>query len=405
MRFLLRHAALLSALALISLSHAQLVTPPTIDWVSLPSTATVGQTVSVGVGAHANLSDNSDSNDWNTGQAVVARVMIDLDGPSGTTRIYDWLPTGETPAEVWTSFNVTAPGTHYISVRLMDGRPWFSDTLNYSIGVPTPAPSITSQLSASVNQGYTVSYTITASNSPTSFNATNLPSGLSVNTSTGVISGRILDWTSTVNSTITATSSAGSDSKTLVWTITGAVITPSSSVSPTTVTLGNAMTLTRSGSANFGIAWTENTIWKPNGSAEVLGNMGLGSQSFTPTMVGNYSYQVRIVDNSAYNYTDQWISFTVTSLAAPTGLGSTSTGSYSVALGWNAVTGAAQYHIYKNGSYLGSTTGTTFNVTGLNPSTSYSFTVQAQDSGSNYSAQTSALNVTTAASFELFTPL
>ena len=99
------------------------------------------------------------------------------------------------------------------------------------------------------------------------------------------------------------------------------------------------------------------------------------------------------------------MSFTVTPLSTPTGLATTSTQSYSVVLSWNAVSGAAQYHIYRNGAYVGSTTGTSFNVTGLNPSTSYSFTVQAQDSGSNYSAQSSALNLTTAASFEVFTPL
>lgn len=51
-------------------------------------------------------------------------------------------------------------------------------------------PAITSSLTASGTQGVSFSYQITASNGPiTSYSATGLPAGLSINTSTGVISG------------------------------------------------------------------------------------------------------------------------------------------------------------------------------------------------------------------------
>ncbi|HSY76954.1 MAG TPA: putative Ig domain-containing protein, partial [Bacteroidia bacterium] len=56
-------------------------------------------------------------------------------------------------------------------------------------GITNPAPVISSATTASGATGSTFSYTITASNTPTSFNATGLPGGLSVNTTTGVISG------------------------------------------------------------------------------------------------------------------------------------------------------------------------------------------------------------------------
>jgi hypothetical protein len=404
MRCALRLLALCAGVALIGTVRAQLVTPPSVDWVSIPSTAAVGQSVDVGVGFHANYSDNSDGNDWNSGMAVVLRTMIDLDRPSGSSRIYDWLPAGAASGQVWTSFTVNEPGTHYITVQLMDGRPWFSDSYTYSISIPSPAPSITSQLNVSVNQGYNVSYTITAANGPTSFGASNLPGGLSLNTSTGVISGRVAPWTSTVNSTITATNAVGTDSKTLVWNITGCVITSSSSVSPGTVSLGGSFTLTRDGWANFGIAWTEATLWKPDGTDQALGNGQLGSQSYTPSAIGNYSVQVRIVDNSGYNYADQWLTFAV-AFPTPTGLSATSVQSMSCTLSWNSVSNATYYHIYRNGTYIGSTTGTSFNVTGLAPGTNYSFTIQAQDSANNYSLQSSAISTTTAASFILFSPL
>src|SRR5262249_32497358 len=50
-------------------------------------------------------------------------------------------------------------------------------------------PLITSSLVATGTVGTAFSYQITATNNPTSFNATGLPSGLTVNTATGVISG------------------------------------------------------------------------------------------------------------------------------------------------------------------------------------------------------------------------
>ena len=53
----------------------------------------------------------------------------------------------------------------------------------------TPPPLITSSTTATAMVGQAFSYTITANNTPTSFNATGLPAGLLVNTVTGVISG------------------------------------------------------------------------------------------------------------------------------------------------------------------------------------------------------------------------
>src|SRR5207245_6344926 len=50
-------------------------------------------------------------------------------------------------------------------------------------------PVINSSLAACGTVGIAFSYTITASNNPNSFSASPLPAGLTVNTSTGVISG------------------------------------------------------------------------------------------------------------------------------------------------------------------------------------------------------------------------
>jgi hypothetical protein len=79
-------------------------------------------------------------------------------------------------------------------------------------------PVITSSTTASATVGVLFTYQITASNSPTGFNASGLPTGMSVVTSTGVISGT--PTTQGVYSiSISATNSGGTGSNTLVLTV------------------------------------------------------------------------------------------------------------------------------------------------------------------------------------------
>jgi hypothetical protein len=80
------------------------------------------------------------------------------------------------------------------------------------------APVITSSLTQSGQVGVALSYTITASNTPTSFAASGLPTGLTLNTSTGEISGTPTS-PGTVNASISATNAGGTDTETLVFTI------------------------------------------------------------------------------------------------------------------------------------------------------------------------------------------
>ena len=54
----------------------------------------------------------------------------------------------------------------------------------------------------------------------------------------------------------------------------------------------------------------------------------------------------------------------------------------------------SNYAILKNGSSIGTSSGTTFAVSGLSPSTTYSFTVEAMDAN-GASSPSSAVNVTT----------
>jgi uncharacterized protein YhjY with autotransporter beta-barrel domain len=77
-------------------------------------------------------------------------------------------------------------------------------------------PVITSAAAINAASGAPISYQITATNLATSFNATGLPAGLSVNTTTGLISGSVAVGTSqTFNVTISATNAVATTNRAL----------------------------------------------------------------------------------------------------------------------------------------------------------------------------------------------
>jgi hypothetical protein len=64
-----------------------------------------------------------------------------------------------------------------------------TDTTTLTLTINPPAPLITSPLSATVTVGQSLAYKITGTNMPTSYSATGLPAGVTINTDTGEISG------------------------------------------------------------------------------------------------------------------------------------------------------------------------------------------------------------------------
>jgi putative Ig domain-containing protein/ASPM-SPD-2-Hydin domain-containing protein/centrosomal CEP192-like protein len=101
-----------------------------------------------------------------------------------------------------------------------------NSTLNVSLSgtgmAPAQAPVITSATTASGTAGTAFSYQIAATNTPTSYGATGLPAGLSVNSGNGLISGTPpTAATSTV--TLSASNSGGTANATLTLTIKPAV--------------------------------------------------------------------------------------------------------------------------------------------------------------------------------------
>ncbi|WP_349667355.1 glycosyl hydrolase family 18 protein [Lacrimispora sp.] len=85
---------------------------------------------------------------------------------------------------------------------------------------------------------------------------------------------------------------------------------------------------------------------------------------------------------------------------APQNLNAADITSNSLTLTWSPPTGGLgvrEYQIYKNNTYLCSTTSITYAVSGLTPATTYQFYVKAKDTKRNMSPASNTISVTTAA--------
>jgi chitodextrinase len=80
--------------------------------------------------------------------------------------------------------------------------------------------------------------------------------------------------------------------------------------------------------------------------------------------------------------------------AAPTLLTAAAGGASQINLSWSASPGAASYVVYRGTTAVGNPTGTTWNETGLQPNTSYSFSVAARNAAGDSQA-TSPVSATT----------
>lgn len=179
------------------------------------------------------------------------------------------------------------------TVRVRNGSTF---TLTASLSVSSPV--INSSLSASATYGSAAStYTITATNTPTSYNATGLPPGLSINTTNGQITGTPTGTAgSPYNVSISATNAGGTGSATLVYTINKKVLTISGltgvgrvydgtntatlSGTPTLVGVvgADAVTLTGTPSATF-----------PSATVGTARPITVSGYSLTGAAAGNYT--------------------------------------------------------------------------------------------------------------------
>ncbi len=140
-------------------------------------------------------------------------------------------------------------------------------TLNGLGIVPVPPPSVTSSLTASGTYGSAITtYTITGSNSPTSFSASGLPSGLSVNTANGQITGTPTA-SGAFNVTIGVANASGSATAVLVFTIAKKNLTVSGVTAANKTYNGNTSATLGFGSASLVGVVGGDTVTLATGSA------------------------------------------------------------------------------------------------------------------------------------------
>ncbi|MCW4454257.1 glycosyl hydrolase family 18 protein [Flavobacterium sp. MXW15] len=147
------------------------------------------------------------------------------------------------------------------------------------------------------------------------------------------------------------------------------------------------------------------------------GSTSLGVDTSAPYSItwsnvaaGNYTLKAVATDDdnavassATANITVTTSSSDTTAPSVPSGLAATSRTTTSLTLGWNAATdnpggsGVAGYDLYRNGSIVGSPTGTSYVDGGLSPNTQYSYRVRARDNAGNASAQSAAVTASTLA--------
>jgi hypothetical protein len=195
--------------------------------------------------------------------------------------------------------------------------------------------------------GSPFTYQITATNSPTSYGATGLPSGLTVNTTTGLISGTpTAGGTSTV--TLSASNGTGTGDATLTLTINGTT----ASVSPSSLAFGDepggitsspqAVTLSNTGSSALtvtSIAFTGANAGDFTEANTCTPSVAVGSYCtitvlFTPAASGTRVASLAITDNASFS---------------PQAVTLSGTGTHDVILSWSdsPTSGVIGYNVYR----------------------------------------------------------
>lgn len=114
------------------------------------------------------------------------------------------------------------------------------------------------------------------------------------------------------------------------------------------------------------------------------------------TTTGPYTMYVN--DAQIYSLKSSTTTTDTTAPSVPSGLTATAVTSAEVDLAWNASTdnvGVAAYDIYRNGTWIGYSLGTTYADKTVAVGNTYSYTVVAYDAAKNQSAQSAAVSVTT----------
>ncbi|QBZ96946.1 reprolysin-like metallopeptidase [Flavobacterium sangjuense] len=188
-----------------------------------------------------------------------------------------------------------------------------------------------------------------------------------------------------VSSPNTAVSYVGGSTQTITWNVAG-----------TTANNVNCANVDILISTNAGTTWTTLLAATPNDGSEAV---TIPNTAGTTNRIMVKGTNHIFFDVSNTNFTITAGSTDTVAPTAPT-LSASGTTQTTSSLSWSGATdnvGVTGYDVYKDGVLLGSTTSTSYAVSGLTNSTTYVFTVKAKDAAGNASVASNAVSVTTLA--------
>jgi hypothetical protein len=263
----------------------------------------------------------------------------------------------------------TAAGTSTVTLSATNSGGTGNATLTLAIA-PAP-PVITSATTASGNVGSAVSYQITATNSPAGYGATGLPTGLSINTASGLISGTpTVAGTSTA--TLSATNGGGTGNANLTLTVGAAppVITSSTTTSGTADTAFSYQIAATNSPTSYGATGL------PTGLSV---NTATGLISGTPTSGGILT--VTLIATNATGTGNATLTVTLGHIVVLDWVASTSS---DVAY-YNIYRGTASGGPYNTQVNSGQVTGTTYADNSIQAGKIYYYVATAVDASGNQS--------------------
>ena len=196
------------------------------------------------------------------------------------------------------------------------------------------------------------------------------------------------------------------------------VLAPADAIAPSVPT---NLTATAASSTQINLAWTASTDNVGVTGYKIFRN---GTQIATSTVTSyqnpgltpstTYSYRVSAFDAAGNNSPQSAAASATTQAAAdtippsvPANLAAKAASSTQINLSWTVSTdnvGVTGYKIFRNGTQIATSTVTSYQNTGLTPSTKYSYRVSAFDAANNNSAQSAAASATTQAAADTIPP-
>lgn len=239
--------------------------------------------------ANAQLTDFADVTFYYPTTAVEANLVL-LFLKNGA-----WYPVvsdGPAPITKDTTNNHggTVSGGRFIVRFSATSTPKITELTGTGFTASLPVPIITSSLAVSTRVAKSFSYTITASNSPTSYTATPLPTGLFLNPSTGEISGTPTD-VGTILVTLGATNPSGTANAALELTIAERANQNITFGSIATRTYGSPpFTLSASASSELPVTFASSNPGVATVSGSTVTIVGAGTTTITASQAGNLDF-------------------------------------------------------------------------------------------------------------------